>query len=259
MSQTSQSSSQNSSDFDFSAAPQTLQSAQLQSYVQKREYEVRRNLEKRPARTGMGHVWVLVFILMSSLIGLSVYSVTLIQEQQQEIAALQQENIAEIAGAREDIEAKNVITADGFSLVFNLESPQGFSSLEDKSPSRFLDDRDAVTTSYQFARITNGEEFISGISVEVAQFDNRFSREEFSARVVEVLGDTYSVSDESVIAPKSIALQRIDGGDAGVNIYTAVTADNYYVITLYTQTQGLHGLDEVNTFTDTMISSLFLN
>jgi len=259
MSQTSQSSPVAASEFDFSAAGQSLQSASLQSYVQKREYETRRVLEKRPTKAGSGHIWALVFVLMSSLIGLSVYSVTLIQQQQQQIAAFEQEKIAEVAGAREDLEAKNVVTAEGFSLVFNNQSPQGFENSSTKMPSKFVEGQEAVVTSYQFAKISNGEQFLSGISTEVVQFDNKLSREDFSAKVAKIMGDSYTVSSESLTVAKNIVLTKINGNKPGVDVYTAVTADNYYVITLFTQTKSIPGLDEVNNFTDTMLTSLYLN
>jgi len=245
--------------FDFSFSNQIKESNEVQSYLQKHEYDIRRNIEKKPSSNSTYQVWALVFMLMASLISLSVYSIVLIQGQQKQIAALQQEKNAQVAGVKEDLSAKNIISADGFSLVLSAKSPVGFELKRESKNSAFLPGKQAVTTSYQLAKFVDGKEFISGIQIEVMPYDNQLSSEIFADKVTQAISADAKKTSENLSIPKGISLTKISTQNLTKHYYTGVTADNYYVVVLTSQTKDLPEMEEVNNFTNSFLQNLYLN
>jgi len=245
--------------FDFTKTAASSHNDEFQTYLHQREYQLRRSLEKRPYRSGGTYTWLLIFILMGSLVAISVYSVVQIQNQQQKIAALQQENKAQVAGVREDSEAKNIITGDGFSIVLNTQTPEGFVKNRLKTTSSYLTERESVLTSFSVKE----KEILLGIDVEVTQYDNKLSREDFTKLVLTKItakpNTKAQISPQSVSIPQNIVLTPITVEGSFIEYYTAVTADNYYVIRLYPATKENSLSTEVNTFVGTFLQNLYLN
>jgi hypothetical protein len=235
------------------------ESDEFGNYVKKTEQNLKQRINPKTPKTSHpnSYLWAVVFILMLSLIGLGTFSIVQKQKTDQELATLRNQKVA---GANENLNVKNIIAADGFSLVMSQATPNQFKLTRQTEPFGFLPDKIAVKTSLLAKIPADGKDQISGIEVSVSEYDNKLDRQAFDQVVIEKLGKDYNLKSDDINIPNNFKISKIQAqASDGVAYYTAVTTANYYVIKIYTQTSKNNDLAEINRFTDSMLENLYLN
>jgi hypothetical protein len=230
--------------------------AHFQEYLKSKEATLRKkNKASRPQST---HMWALVFVLMVSLVGLGITALLQYRETQVLLA-----QYSDVAGVSDVQEIRNTITAEGFSIVLDEETPEGYVVTRSTGESDFVEGVTSVTTSF-LAELENdqGDTVLSGIEVEVIEYDNRLNQSDFAESVVEELGENYSIVAGEIELPKDFAasiIRNTSDTTDGIDYHTAVTSSNYYVIKVYTQSSPFPELVTYTRFSDSLLGNLYLN
>lgn len=229
----------------------------FQDYLKSKEETIqKKDKAKRPQST---HMWALVFVLMVSLVGLGI---TALLQYQRSQTILAQFESSSVAGVSERTDVQNIITAEGFSIILDQPTPEGYELDRSSGPSEYLTELDSVTSSLLAQFDQDEANIISGIEVEVTEYDNALNKTEFADLVLSQLGEDYSKMAGEVEIPKNFSLTHLKNTSEttdGIDYYTAVTSNNYYVIKLYTQTSPFPEYITYTRFSDDLLSGLYLN
>jgi len=243
-----------SPDIDFKEAVQA-QNTNFDSFLKNQEDALKTKLEAAP-NPAPNQLWLLVSILMLSIIGLGVFTLYQSQTTEKQIAALKNQ---QVAGVSED-DGRVIIGAEGFSLVLKSTPPDSFKIDRRTIPFEFIPNKIASATRYVSRINRDNRELISGIEVVVSEYDNKLTTEDFNKTVVEKLGAGWVVQETNVTLPRGIKLTKYTNQNVQSDqIYTALTADNYYLIKVYNQTTRYPDLAEISRFSDSILDSLYLN
>lgn len=211
-------------------------------------------------RPQSSHMWALIFVLMISLVGLGITALLQYQNTQQLLARYE---TADVAGANEgSIQIQNIITAEGFSIVLDEPTPEEYKLNRSTEISKFVPEIQSTTTSLIAPIDVSGVTVQSGISVEVTEYDNKLTKEEFAEQVAQQLGEDYVVIGDEVSIPKDYSVTKIKNNGAttdNIEYYTTVTSSNYYVIKVYMQTAQFPELISNTRFSDTLLQNVYLN
>ncbi len=241
-------------DIDFKQAVEA-QNSNFDSFLNNQEEALKYKLESKP-NPASNQLWLLVSVLMLSVIGLGVFTLYQKQNTEKQIAALKNQ---QVAGVKES-DDKVIIGADGFSLVLKTPAPDAFKLDRRSVPFEFIPNKIASATRY-VARINrDNRELISGLEIVVSEYDNKLTSEDYNKTVIQKLGSGWVQQETSITLPKDIKLTKYSNPNVQSDeIYTALTADNYYLIKVYNQTVRYPDLAEISRFSDGILDYLYLN
>lgn len=252
--------SSNSDEFDFSQPVDfgvLGGQATVRGHQGQADGATARSSKNNPTHAKNHQIWVLIFVLLTGLIAAGAFSVnqTLrIQELESEFAANPQ-----VVGASTNSSMDNIIVGSGFSIIVDQKTPSNFELKTNFGRIKYLNALGS-TTQLLSRREKGGIELLTGIEVQVVEYDNKLTEEAFLKRMQEVLGGNYTLASEKIKVPKQFELRKfVPRSKDDPTYYVTVTADNYYVIKLYNQTAAYPEFTEDTRFTDKLIPALWLN
>jgi hypothetical protein len=242
------------SEIDFQKAVHA-QNASFDEFLKNQEASLQQRLQPEVHKPS-SQLWLLVSILLISIIGMGVFTLYQKQITDRQIAQLKNQSVA---GVQEN-SGNIIIGADGFSLLLKSNPPSAFKLDRRSVPFEFIPNKVASGTRF-IARINReGQELISGIEVTVAEYDNKLTLEDFNLAVAKNLGSDWLEKGEATTLAKDIKATKYTNSKLPTNeVYTALTADNYYLIKVYNQTTSYPDLSELSRFTDGILDTLYLN
>jgi hypothetical protein len=233
----------------------------LKDFLEKKEEEIKNNLSKQKTANKIRTFSILAVLLLSTVI-LSVFYYSQSQENSKKIS-LSENRLQQVAGIFEDIKkpeskAITAVTGESFSIKLEKPAPEIFEKEIKETESIFLENKQAIKTTF-LANVKDQESRLlkSGISVEVVEFDNKYSNQTFANLVLEKLGQDFQVETRSIAIPKGFLLTKISNQDT--EFYTGVTQDYYYLIQIFRETKNNQSFQEINDFTDSILENLYLN
>ena len=241
-------------DIDFQQAVEA-QNSSFDSFLKNQEKDLKNKMQPE-IRQSSNQLWLLVSVLMLSIIGLGVFTLFQKQNSEKQIAQLKNQSVAGVQETNGNV----IIGAEGFSLVLKSPAPQAFKLDRRTVPFEFIPNKTASASRF-VARINrDSKELVSGVEIVVSEYDNKLNLEDYNKSVVSKLGSEWTVKDTLATLPKSIKLTKyISSINPNDEIYTALTADNYYLIKIYNQTTKYADLAELSRFTDGILDTLYLN
>lgn len=246
--------------FDFSKI-KDAQLGDFDYFAEEKERELKYKITKQPAKKSNRFAWLMVLVLLISLLGLGTFTLDEMRNKNQLLAEYKGQN--QIAGVFDQNLLFSPITGDWFSILPKEKPPTEFIKTKTSTKSEIFTDREASNTSY-VAQVdaTENKKLKSGIEVSVIEYDNRYNSEQFGQFVLEKLGKNYEIKDKNFQIPKEIKLTKIEAlnnPELEAIYYTGVTSDNYYIIKIYNQTESDKKYEKITKFTDSILSSLYLN
>ena len=159
------------------------------------------------------------------------------------------------------IEKTKIISGEGLSFVLDQFPDQCFKKEIKPVEFIYLDKKTGFETSFICFAPKDGKDVISGVKVATVEFDNRYSIEEFSQKVLAKLGENYIISTEKTILPRDFISYRISNKNAADNTsyYPVVSETNYYLIQVVNQAKGYPDLKDRAKFVDALLGSIYLN
>jgi hypothetical protein len=230
---------------------------QLQQYLQSKEVEFQSKMRKRH-KSQLSLSWVIISVLLITLVGLGSLSVREIQKGNQTISQLS-ERQSQVAGVTNRPYEQEPVTGFGFAILPDQEIPQEFSQQRQIIDSPYFEGREQVQSSFLATLQTPQEQLRSGLSIGVLEYDNQLNHEEFSNLVATTLGQDFEVEEEVLVLAKDFKLQKVSNPLSSLTYYTAITTDNYYIITIYDDLEGRDEYAEINQVTDNLLGWLYLN
>jgi hypothetical protein len=240
----------------FNFTEPVKESDDLTSFLETKHQSTKSNVSQKQGG-GNNQAWVIIFILIFSLVVLGGYSAFKNRENENQIKSLKNQtstNMAEEA-------RKNIITGDNFSLILNAPTPSNFNVKRQVAPSKFLDGKEAVQTSFIGINAKTGQDLISGIEVQISEYDNKMDKSLFEETVLAKLGDKYEIKSRDITLPKSLKVTQLQQKDKNLDevYYVTVTEDNYYIIKVYNQGARYPEFSAATKFTDSLLPNLYLN
>jgi len=246
-------------DNEFDKLPNLPKSESFQDFIKAKKTELEEKINSHP-RSSSSSAWVIVFILMLSLVALGTFTLSQLNKNNQEISNLRTKN--SVAGSTD----QNVfnyppVSGFGFTILPGEEAPDGFEISKKIQQSSVFPTRQAEVTSYINEKLVSGRKLKSGIEVEVMEYDNQYNQQQFAELFVKVLGGGFEITSNDITIPRDFKISRIDAIDKNVGYiyYSAVTADNYYIIKYFNQSSEISELKNLSKFTNNIISWLYLN
>jgi hypothetical protein len=248
---------QDNENTNFNFTQPIIEADNLNQYLDEKEKAIKANLATAKKTHSNGRAWILVFVLLLSLIALATYTLVKNRENENQIAALKNQT----STSTTDPSTQNIVTADNFSLVLNTPTPDNFTMDRKVITSPYLDNQTAVQVDFTGKNNKAGQDLISGIEVQVSEYDNKLDKTAFEQLVLSKLGDKYEIESTNISLPKNIMAAKIQQKDGNLDdtYYVAVTQDNYYVIKLYNEASRYSEFDDVSSFTNTLLPNLYLN
>lgn len=244
---------------NFDKLPNLDRNTNFQDFVNNKKKELEERISQHPKYSSTS-AWVIVFVLILTIIALGTFTLTQIRQSNQEISNLKQKN--SVAGSTEEGEVKfPPVSGYAFTIIPNQEIPEGFELNRNMVQSSVFSQRTAVNSSYITEKLNSGRKIISGIEVEVLEYDNQFNQEEFAQEFVKKLGEGFKISSNDIIIPRNFKVSRIDPVDKNIGYiyFTAVTNDNYYIIKYFNQSNDIPEYKGLTKFTESILESLYLN
>lgn len=230
----------------------------FQTFIQENQQKTQNDISRKDR--GHAPLILLIFVLLASLVGLSYFTLTQMQEKAL-LSATNSTTTGVVAGASDNT-INNIISGEGFSIVLKEQEPKGF--VLDKQPVQFpfILDKKATLTQYLIELKDNSTSNIikSGIEVYTAEYDNKMDIQTFTKKVLEKIGPNYVLSDSAVNTARQAQLKKlVPKISEGFDYFVGVTTENYYVIKLHTQAKELNELSEISDFTESFIPNIYLN
>lgn len=230
----------------------------FQDYLKSKGEALKSSSRQQIQRPQSTHIPALLFVLMIGIVVLG--SVALLQYRENQELLSRSKN-PEVAGINDDVQ-KNIVTAYGFSLIFDTPLPEGFSLKQTINPSPYLTDTQAITTTFQAELKDDDKTLLAGIEVSVSEFDNKRTNEEFASLVQSQLGGDYTILSSPVIIPNNysaISIKHTSPTTDGIDYYTIVTSSNYYSIKVINQVANESKYEDYALTIDSIIQKLYLN
>ena len=250
---------ENLSQFDFSQPVNLDNSSENFDSVEK---VIKKKLftEKQKVKSERGSykLLLLVFVLFLGLIATGSFSFlqTLrIQELEQKVNLTEQ-----VAGAKDGpVKSENYIVGSGWTIVLLEQPPQGFVLETELKQADYLNRQ--VVVSRFLAKVNKGSlQLLSGIEVEVAEFDNRMNYQEFVNLIKEYLGNQYIQASQPLLVSNQFSLTKFTPKSKDDPVYyVTLTLENYYLIRVFNQTEKFPEFINYTRFTDGLIDKLWLN
>jgi hypothetical protein len=246
--------------FDFNSVTD-LTSTNLDKYLEEKEKAIKQQmLPNKSQRKENSFAWLFVFALLISLIGLG--TLTLSESRKNKELLSELENKSQVLGTSDEKkEVTNPISGYGFSILPDTTPPQDFEMSRKTQDSQLMKDRSEVVTDYLASFNREGSEQLSGVSITVLEYDNRFNQEQLSSQLVTYLGSDYEIKAKDILIPRNLKVWKIEkkGRTENISYFTLVTTENYYIIKVYNETSKYPELSEISKFTDTILQKLYLN
>lgn len=211
---------------------------------------------------------IIMVILIVCLIGLCGFTTYQIYRYENKINPNQSSNQIKPEINNQDLSlipsAITIIPADGFSFVLDNPIPKGFVKKSEKGNFDWIKDKKSSIGSYLSVDEIDTENLTNGVVVYSAEFDNKYSVQEFAKQVSTILGegfiDSFSNTQEQISLPNNTILYKISPKNTREQItyYTTVTATNYYVIKIYTQGKNTSIGDKAD-YSQKILTKLRLN
>ncbi len=214
--------------------------------------------KKTKSERGNYKLLLLVFVLFLGLIATGSFSLlqTLrIQELEQKVNLTEQ-----VAGVKdESMNSENYIVGSGWTLILPEQPPQGFVLETELKQADYLNRQVAV--SRFLAKVNKGGlQLLSGIEIEVAEFDNRMNYQEFVNLIKDYLGAKYIQAGQPIVVSEQFSLTKFTPKSKDDPVYyVTLTLENYYLIKVFNQTEKFPDLINYTRFTDGLIERLWLN
>jgi hypothetical protein len=227
----------------------------FQEYLKTKEQTLKSKTKAQHPR--QSHMWAIIFILMISLVSLGVLSLYQFRELQ-----IEESRNRSVAGVNENAKVDNIISADGFSIRIDEQTPNSFQIDRKTGISSYNPNVPQVSTSI-IATVEKGNQILkSGVTIDAVEYDNKNDRLAYTRVVQKVLGADYIISSENITIPKDIRVSKITKNNPSKTdptYYVAVTSNYYFVINVTNETSIDPEFVEVTRFTDRIIDNLYLN
>jgi hypothetical protein len=210
---------------------------------------------------------IIMTMVIFALVALCAYTAYQIYQYENKINSLTSSNLVPNPSTNVNINpsitASNSTTwtGDGFSVIFEDKVPGEFSKENKEGDFEFIDNKKAKITSYIAKDVVEGDSFVNGIIGYVAGFDNKYSLEDFTKKVLDTVGPNYVLSEEKVMLFGDISASKLVSKNKRENItfYTAASSNNYYVFKTYTQGIENSELSSKAKFIQSIIPKIRLN
>jgi hypothetical protein len=234
--------------FDFKQPYQV--SEEFEDYVKETELSVKHRIDNRSSNSFLVGVATFLTFCLVLLGGFTWWQVYQNQKPQP---------IQAVLGEKES-DIQNIYSGEGFSILSKKAAPKGFELTKDLGDSPYFPGKKVVTTTLKSTQTYQNKSVIDGISVTATENDGKLDAITFAQSIVTSLGSGYRVGGSETKIPKDIILTQIDSTkDTKKQIYTAVTNDNYYVISIEINSKTIPSLSEYTQFSDTFLENLYLN
>jgi hypothetical protein len=234
--------------FDFKQPYQI--SEEFEDYVKETEVDVKTRMNGRSHNSFLVGVASFLTVCLVLLGGFTWWQVFQNQKPQAAQAVL---------GEKES-DIQNIYSGEGFSILSKKAAPKGFELTKNLGDTPYFPGKKVVTTSLKNTQTYQNQTVIDGISVTVSENDGKLDAITFAQSVASSLGSSYKVGKSDTKIPKDIILTQIDSSkDVKKQLYTAVTNDNYYVISIQQDSKNTPSLSEYSKFSDSFFENLFLN
>jgi hypothetical protein len=195
--------------------------------------------------------YLLVTLLGLNILGLGVFGYISLNDNQV--------NQPEVAGEQEILK-KNTFSGTGYSIVTDKEIPKGYKASEVSKNLPFLQNLPGNESRYLIEDKVNGNVIKSGFEIFRAENNNALNETEYTQAVRSFLGNDYVVDPQTITLPNQIFAYKLSSPrDQNIYYYVARTTDNYYLIKVYNQSNGVAHLSEYTDFINTLPNTLFLN
>lgn len=242
-------------DFNLSG----LEQDNLQGFLNRKEQEIKTKLNQQRKQAKIIN-WVMLGVLTVSLVSLSALYFFQTKENNSRLAQARN-RLQQIAGMIDDdpesSERVPAITGDSLAIRPEVLPPNEFIKFSNEVEFRFLNNKKAMETSFTAKMINNNQELKSGVKIQVVEYDKRYSSRTFADLILAELGDDFEIKSRSISIPKNFLLTKITSQEK--EFYTGVTTDNYYLIEIFRETEGISKYQEINEFTDSILQNLYLN
>jgi len=249
----------NLSQFDFSQPANLSNSVENFDSVEKViKQKLFSEQKKAKAERGNYKLLLLIFVLFLGLIATGSFSLlqTLrIQELEQKVNLTEQ-----VAGVKDDsVKFENYIVGSGWTIILPEPPPQGFTLETELKQADYLNRQ--VVVSRFLAKVNKGSlQLLSGVEIEVAEFDNRMNYEQFVNLIKEYLGNKYIQASQPLVVSNQFSLTKFTPKSKDDPVYyVTLTSENYYLIRVFNQTEKFPDLIDYTRFTDSLIDKLWLN
>jgi hypothetical protein len=234
--------------FDFKQPYQV--SEEFEDYVKETEMNVKNRIDGRSHGSFLVGIASFLTICLVLLGGFTWWQV--FQNQKPQPAQT-------VLGEKES-DIQNIYSGEGFSILSKKAAPKGFELTKDLGEISYFPGKKVVTTNLKSTQTYQNQTIIDGITVTVSENDGKLDAITFAQSIVSNLGPTYRVGKSDIKIPKDIILTQIDSSkDNKKQLYTAVTNDNYYVITVQQDSKNISSLSEYTKFSDSFLEHLYLN
>lgn len=200
---------------------------------------------------------IVMFIVIVCLIGLCAFTTLQIYKYEQEIIKLKNtgQNTSKIKDKTATWSGKN-IEIDIFG-----EIPDGFIKEEKESNFEFLDNKNGNITSFLAIDDLAGDIFTNGIIIYSSPFDSKIGQTEFTQKVLQKVGNSYSLTDQKIQLPNDFTATKIVSKDKNnvLNYYCVVSNKNYYVIKTYQQGKESIKTSKKIDFVNAIVPNIKLN
>jgi hypothetical protein len=238
--------------------PNNSQKLNVEEFLNSKEHEFQNKMRRRH-QFQLNTSWVIIGLLMITLVGLGGLSLREIQRGNQTIEELN-ERQGTVAGINnlQPFE-EEPITGFGFTILPDQPIPAEFTQSREVLNSPFFENREQVSSSFKVTISEDDQQLESGITVAVLEYDNKLNHAEFSTVVQETLGERFVIDPNQLILPGEFKLQMISSDLPSPIYYTALTTDNYYIITHHKDLAGRDDYQEISTTTEQLLEWLYLN
>ena len=236
--------------FDFTQVASSHKN-DFYDYLQARERQTRQKVHSRRPQSNR-HVWFIVFALCVCLVGLSAY--TLYQEQLFDAVSLNSNS--QVAGAKEESSSLDAIVSGAeFSMVLPDKLPENFDINITEADFPYVGFKGQ---SQKTAILTEGS-ISSGIVVYVREYDKKLDLNSYNDAILQDLGPAYSVGKISKLPNNYTLTSYTNGRSTQPKIYSSITANNYYLIEVFSDPGTDEQTIDANKTTATFLDHLYLN